>query len=55
MSEELKRKKPQLVEMNGVLKDIQLKIDEEQKIITPIYTRVTEEELKVNIEFKKAE
>jgi dynein heavy chain len=40
MSEELHRKKPQLVEMNGVLKDIQTKIDSEQEVITPIYIKV---------------
>lgn len=55
MSEELQRKKPQLVEMNGVLKDIQAKIDSEQEVITPIYNKVQEEEEVVKAKFAQAQ
>ncbi len=55
MKEGLEKKKPELVEMNQKLAELQIQLDVVEAELKPVYERVRLEEARVNEEFQKAE
>lgn len=55
MKEGLEKKKPELVEMNQKLAELQIQLDIVEAELKPVYERVRLEEARVNEEFQKAE
>ena len=51
----LEKKKPELLEMNEVLAEMQVRIDAMELEVKPIYDKVKIEEARVNEEFRKAD
>ena len=55
MKDMLQKKKPELLQMNTVLADMQIKLDALEEELQPIYEKVSEEEARVNAEFQIAD